>query len=67
MVKAKAKIEQGTLKAEVKYPLVGGAELELGSIGAKLKALIKVPFLFSAKFFGVYNSKKDKSKKEKKK
>lgn len=56
LIKTKAKIEKGTLKAEVKYPLVGGAELELGSIN-KLKAIIKVPFLFSAKFFGVYKTK----------
>lgn len=59
MVKAKAKRENGKIKAEVKYPLVGGAKLELGSIGAKLKAHIKVPFLFSAKFFGLYKSKKE--------
>jgi len=58
-VKAKAKIEKGKLKAEVKYPLVGGAELELGPI-SKLKAIVKVPFVFSAKFFGLYKSKKEK-------
>ena len=52
----KTKIEKGKLKAKVKYPLVGGAELELGST-SKLKALIKVPFLFSAKFFGIYKPK----------
>ncbi len=56
MVTAKARIKNGRLIAKVKYPLVGGAELELGSIN-KLKALIKVPFLFSAKFFGFYNPK----------
>ncbi|MEK6864520.1 MAG: hypothetical protein AABX27_04455 [Nanoarchaeota archaeon] len=58
-VKANAKIKNGRLKAEVKYPLVGGAELELGPI-SKLKAIVKVPFLFSAKFFGLYKSKKEK-------
>ena len=42
LIKAKAKLERGKLKAEVKYPLVGGAELELGSTN-KLKALVKVP------------------------
>ena len=56
-MKVKARIEKGSIKAEVKYPLVGGAELELGRVGAKLKALIKAPFLFSAKFFGHYNPK----------
>lgn len=62
-MKTKARIEDGNLKAEVKYPLVGGAELEFGTVGAKLKALIKVPFLFSAKFFGIYKpKKKDKEK-----
>lgn len=62
MVKAKAKIEKGKLKASVKYPLVGGAELELGP-ASKLTALIKIPFLFSAKFFGFYNLKKKDEKK----
>lgn len=57
LIKTKAKIEKRTLKAKVKYPLVGGAELQLGSIN-KLKAIIKVPFLFSAKFFGIYKPKK---------
>lgn len=61
MVRAQAKIEQGTLKAKVKYPLVGGAELELGSI-SKLKALIKIPFLFSARFFGLYKSEQEEKK-----
>lgn len=51
MIKAKATIKKGKLKAKVKYPLVGGAELEVGS-KSKLKALVKVPFLFSAKVFG---------------
>ena len=61
MVKAKAKIKKGKLKAKVKYPLVGGAELEIGR-ESKLKALIKVPFLFKAKFFGFLKSKKEKEK-----
>ena len=61
LIKAKAKIEKGTLKAEVKYPLVGGAELELGPV-SKLTALIKIPFLFSAKFFGLYKLKKEEKK-----
>ena len=57
----KAKLEKGMLKAKVKYPLVGGAELELGST-SKLIALIKVPFLFSAKFFGFLKLKKEEKK-----
>lgn len=57
IVKVKAKIEKGKLKAKVKYPLVGGAELEIGPI-SKLTALVKAPFIFSAKFFGFYKSKK---------
>lgn len=57
MVTAKARIKNGKLIAKVKYPLVGGAELELGPV-SKLTALIKIPFLFSAKFFGLYQSKK---------
>lgn len=60
-VKAKAKLEKGKLKAEVKYPLVGGAELELGSTNM-LKAIVKVPFLFSAKLFGFFKLKKEKKK-----
>ncbi len=60
IIKAKANIEKGKLKAKVEYPLVGGAELELGAMGAKLVALIKVPFLFSAKFFGLYKPKRKK-------
>ena len=59
MFKAKAKIEKGKLKAKVKYPLVGGAELEIGR-DSKLKALIKVPFLFKGKFLGFLKSKKEK-------
>ena len=57
----KAKLKEGKLKAKVKYPLVGGAELELGK-ESKLKALIKVPFLFKAKFLGFLKSKKGKEK-----
>lgn len=58
-VKVKAKIRKGKLKAKVKYPLVGGAELELGPT-SKLKALVKVPFVFSAKFFAFFKKKKKK-------
>ena len=64
LIKAKAKLEDGKLKAKVKYPLVGGAELELGKI-SKLKALVKVPFLFKAKFFGFLKLKKEKEENEK--
>jgi len=56
--KAEAKLKEGKLKAKVKYPLVGGAELEVGK-ESKLKALIKVPFLFKAKFFGFLRKKRD--------
>jgi len=63
-VKAKAKLKDGKLKAKVKYPLVGGAELELG-VTNKLKALIKVPFLFSAKLLWYFKSKREKDEKEK--
>lgn len=63
MATAKARIKNGKLIAKVEYPLVSGAELQLGSIN-KLKALIKVPFLFSAKFFGLYNPKEKRNKKE---
>ena len=66
LVKAKAKLEKGKLKAKVKYPLVGGAELELGSTN-KLKALVKVPFLFSAKLFGFFKLKRGKEENEKEK
>lgn len=61
IVKVRAKIKKSKLKAKVKYPLVGGAELELGPI-SKLKAIVKVPFVFSAKFFGFLKSKKEKNK-----
>ena len=64
--KAKAKFRKGKLTAKVKYPLVGGAELELGST-SKLKALVKVPFIFSAKLFGFLNLKEGKDKNEKEK
>lgn len=47
------------VKAKVKYPLVGKAELELGSTN-KLKALVKTPFLFSAKLLGSFKLKKEK-------
>ena len=66
LVKAKVKLERGSLKAKVKYPLVGGAELELGSTN-KLKALVKVPFLFSAKLFGFFKLKRGKEENEKEK
>ena len=59
LIKAKAKLKKGKLEAKVKYPIVGGAEFELGSIN-KLKAIVKVPFIFSAKFFGLLKDKKKK-------
>ncbi len=65
MATAKARIKNGKLIAKVKYPLVGGAELELGPIST-LKALIKVPFLFSAKFFGLYESKEKRDNEKRK-
>ena len=61
----KAKIKKGKLKAKVKYPLVGGAELEIGK-DSKLKALIKIPFLFKAKFFGFLKLKKGKKNEQEK-
>lgn len=61
MVKAKAKIENRTLKAKVKYPLAGRAELELGP-ASTLKAIIKVPFLFKAKLLGLFKLKEEKKK-----
>jgi len=64
IVKAKAKIEKGKLKASVKYPLVGGAELEIGPI-SKIKAIIKLPFIASAKFFGFLKTKNKKNDEEK--
>jgi len=57
LIKAKVKLKKGKLKAKVKYPLVGETELELGSTN-KLKALVKVPFIFSAKFFGFLKRRK---------
>jgi len=66
LIKVKAKLENGKLKAKVRYPLVGGAELELGSTN-KLKALVKVPFIFSAKLFGFLKLKNEKDKNEKEK
>ena len=61
MIKAKVKLKEGKLKAKVKYPVVGGAELEVGK-ESQLKALIKVPFLFKAKFWGFLSSKREKKK-----
>ena len=66
LIKAKAKLEDGKLKATVKYPLVGEAKLELGSTNM-LKALVKVPFLFSAKLFGFLKLKKKEEENEKEK
>lgn len=57
----KAKLKKGILKAKVKYPLVGGAELEVGP-KSKLKALIKVPILFKAKLFGLFKLKEERKK-----
>ena len=59
-VKVKAKIEKGKLKAKVKYPLVGGAELEIGPT-SKIKAIVKLPFIASAKFLGFLKTKKKKN------
>ena len=59
LIKAKARLEKGKLKAKVKYPLVGGAKLELGTTNI-LNAVVKVPFLFSAKLFGLLRLKKEK-------
>lgn len=63
MLSVKAKIKKGKLKAKVKYPLVGKAEIELGSTN-RLEALVKTPFLLSAKFFG-FLKKEKKNEKEK--
>lgn len=63
-IKAEAKLKKRKLKAKVKYPVVGGAELELGKT-SKLKALIKIPFLFKAKLSGIFKFKKEKNEKEK--
>lgn len=65
-IKAKAKFEKGKLKAKVKYPLVGGAELEIGPISS-IKAIIKLPFIASAKFFGFLKTKEGKNGKNKEK
>lgn len=56
-VKAKARLRKGKLKVKVKYPLVGRADLEIGSI-SKMKAVVKIPFLFSAKLLGIFRKKK---------
>jgi len=64
-VKAKAKIEKGKFRARVKYPLVGGAELEIGPT-SKIKAVIKLPFIASAKFLGFLKTKKKKNGKKEK-
>ena len=56
-IKAKARLKGGKLKAEVKYPLVGRAKLELGTINS-LWALVRVPFLFKANFWGFLKLKK---------
>jgi len=62
-VKAKAKFERGKFRARVKYPLVGGAELEVGPT-SKIKAIVKLPFIASAKFFGFLKTKKENEKKK---
>ena len=59
IVKVKAKLKKGKLKAKVKYPLVGKAELKLGPT-SELKALVKAPFIASAKFLGILKLKKKK-------
>lgn len=60
LIKAKVKLKKGRLKAEVKYPLVGGAELELGP-ESKLKAVVKAPFVFFAKLAAFFKFKKKKN------
>ncbi len=60
IVKAKARMKKGKLLAEVKYPLVGGAKLEIGPV-SKLIAIVKIPFVASAKFFGFYRFTKKKN------
>lgn len=60
-IKAKVKIKKGRLKAKVKYPLVGGAELEIGPI-SKIKAVVKIPFLISAKISGIFKRKNAKKR-----
>ncbi len=59
--KAKIKLKKGKLKAMVKYPAVGKAEIEIINIEetSKLKALIKIPFLLKAKLFGLLKLKKE--------
>jgi len=63
--KAKAKLKKGQLKSKVKFPLVGKAEIEIGET-SKLKAIVKAPFLFKAKFFGFFKLKKEKKNEEEK-
>ena len=65
-VKAKAKFRRGKFRARVKYPLVGGAELEIGPI-SKIKAVVKLPFITSAKFLGFLRTKNKKNGKSKEK
>lgn len=62
----KAKLKKGKLKAKVKYPLVGKAEIEIGQ-NNKLKALVKVPFLFKTKLSGILKLKKEKKDEKEKK
>lgn len=56
-IKVKAKIKNGKLEAKVKYPFVGGAELELGAVN-RLKAIVKIPFVYSAKLLLQLKKKK---------
>jgi len=63
MVKVKAKLKKGKLKAKVKYPLVGEAELEVGPT-SKLKAVVKIPFLIKAKLFSLFKLQKKENKKK---
>lgn len=66
-IKTKVKVKKGRLIAKVKYPLVGGAKLEIGPT-SKIKAIIKLPFIASAKFLGflkIKNKKNGKNRKEK--
>ncbi len=58
-IKVKARLKKGKLKAKVSCPLIGKAELEVGPTN-KLKAIIKVPFIVSAKFLGILKLKKRK-------
>lgn len=66
LIKANARLEKGKLKAKVKYPLVGGAKLELGPTNI-LEAIVKLPFLFSAKLFGFLRLKKNEKNEKTKK